>query len=94
MLSLEKKIKLEIKLLFNASLTTIAQSVGGDKFYGHNYISKYEKYFDNLRKKRLNILEIGIGGYDNPRNGGESLLMWSKYFKNSSILGADLFKKT
>ena len=41
----------------------------------------------------MNILEIGIGGYDNPRNGGESLLMWSKYFKNSSILGADLFKK-
>ena len=46
-----------------------------------------------LEKKSLNILEIGIGGYENPNLGGESLLMWAEYFKNSKITGADLFEK-
>ena len=31
----------------------------------------------------LNILEIGIGGYDDPRSGGGSLRMWRTYFPNS-----------
>jgi hypothetical protein len=94
MLSLEKKLNLKIKkIIYRNSLQKIGECTGSDKVYGHNFIPIYENYFRNLRNKTLNILEIGVGGYEDPNAGGESLLMWSEYFKNSSIIGADLFIK-
>jgi demethylmacrocin O-methyltransferase len=39
-------------------------------------------------------LEIGIGGYDNPKVGGNSLRMWKVYFPNSNIFGIDIYDKT
>jgi hypothetical protein len=94
MLSLRKYLNLKIKKLFyRNSLQKIGECTGSDKVYGHNFIPIYENYFKNLRKKKLCILEIGIGGYEDPNAGGESLYMWSEYFINSSIIGADLFVK-
>lgn len=94
MLRFRKYIKLKLKkIIFPNNLRKIAECIGGDKIYGHNYIPIYEKYFKNIKNKKLNILEIGIGGYQNPKYGGESLLTWSEYFNNSSIVGADLFEK-
>ena len=94
MLSLKKYLTLKIKkVFFRNSLQKIGECTGSDKVYGHNFIPIYENYFQNLKNKKLNILEIGIGGYEDPYSGGESLLMWSEYFKNSSIIGADLFIK-
>lgn len=94
MLSLKKFLALKIKkLFFSNSLQKIGECTGSDKVYGHNFIPIYENYFRNLRKKKLTILEIGIGGYEDSNAGGESLLMWSEYFINSSIIGADLFIK-
>jgi hypothetical protein len=46
-----------------------------------------------LRYKKLNILEIGIGGDQNPNGGGASLRMWREYFPNSRIYGIDIFPK-
>jgi hypothetical protein len=66
---------------------------GTDK-YGHRYIEYYENMFRPLRKKKLNILEIGIGGYDKPQNAGESLRMWKDYFPNSTIYGIDIYDKS
>ena len=49
-----------------------------------NYFSIYEKAFNSLKKKKLKILEIGIGD-------GGSLFMWKKFFKKGSeIYGIDL----
>ena len=94
MLSLKKYINLQIKkILYRNSLQKIGECTGSDKVYGHNFIPIYEFYFKSLRRKPLNILEVGIGGYAEPKSGGESLLMWSEYFKNAKIIGADLFKK-
>ena len=94
MLSFKKRIKLKLKkFIYKHSLQKIGECTGSDKVYGHNFIPIYENYFQNLKKKKLNILEIGIGGYEDPYLGGESLLMWSEYFKNSTIIGADLFNK-
>ena len=88
------KAKLFIKkLLFKYDLKNIAETIGGDKMFGHNYVPLYEKHFQKIRKKELRVLEIGIGGYKDPNSGGESLLMWSHYFKNSKIIGADIFEK-
>ena len=94
MLSLKKYFNLQVKkIIYRNSLQKIGECTGSDKVYGHNFIPIYETYFKSLKKKPLNILEIGIGGYEDPNSGGESLLMWAEYFKNSKITGADLFEK-
>ena len=53
--------------------------------YELGYIDIYEKYFENIRNKKLNILEIGI-------DKGPSLRVWSDYFVNSKIAGIDINK--
>ncbi|HBB30630.1 MAG TPA: methyltransferase [Cyanobacteria bacterium UBA9273] len=60
---------------------------------GHWYAEHYQRHFAPLRLKKLKILEIGVGGYDDPKAGGRSLRMWKKYFRNSLIYGIDLVKK-
>ena len=59
----------------------------------HGYVQYYDKHFRLLRKKRLNILEIGVGGYENLNLGGGSLRMWKYYFPNSRIFGIDIITR-
>ena len=66
------------------NLSSIAEFYKTDK-YDHGYTKVYEKYFDNIRDQKLKILEIGIAD-------GKSLLMWSDYFQNSTIIGIDIHK--
>jgi len=54
-----------------------------DKGAAHSYIDFYEGLFASLRKKKLNLLEIGV-------ETGESFRMWSDYFKNASLYGVDI----
>ena len=51
--------------------------------YDLGYIDIYEKYFENIKDDKLNILEIGI-------DKGPSLKVWSKYFINSKIAALDI----
>jgi len=51
--------------------------------HGRSYLDIYEDYFDPIKDKNLNVLEIGI-------NNGGSLKLWKKYFKNSKIFGLDI----
>ncbi len=53
----------------------------------------YQQHFASLRNKKLKILEIGVGGYDDPNSGGDSLRMWKQYFPNSMIYGMDIVDK-
>lgn len=57
------------------------------------YINYYKSVFKDLRFKKLNILEIGIGGHDLEYYKGGSLLMWKHYFLFSNIYGLDIIKK-
>ena len=66
------------------NLKSIAESYNTDKLE-HDYIKIYEKYFESIRNENLKVLEIGIAD-------GKSLLMWSDYFKNSTIIGIDIHK--
>ena len=68
----------------NKDLNTLAETYSTDKLE-HGYIKIYERYFESLRDKQLKILEIGIAD-------GKSLLMWSDYFKNSTVVGIDIHK--
>ena len=71
-------------MLSMQNLSSIAEFYKTDK-YEHGYTKVYEKYFDNIRDQKLKILEIGIAD-------GKSLLMWSDYFQNSTIIGIDIHK--
>lgn len=51
-----------------------------------DFIKLYEVYFNSIRNKKLNILEIGI-------DKGESLSIWRSYFPNAVICGLDIEKK-
>ncbi|MBC7810817.1 MAG: class I SAM-dependent methyltransferase [Burkholderiales bacterium] len=76
----------------NQSLNVLAYKYGTDKRY-HGYIPHYERYFEPLRKRALNVLEIGVGGYEDPYQGGESLRMWQEYFPCAMIYGIDIENK-
>lgn len=53
-----------------------------DKDNPHNYIKIYEEEM-NI-KEDVSILEIGV-------SAGGSLIMWDSYFKNSKVVGIDLY---
>jgi hypothetical protein len=66
------------------TLDEIAIECGTDKSSrGHSYCQYYDIFFDQLRYKSINLLEIGI-------DKGDSLRMWHKYFPHSEIHGIDL----
>jgi len=74
-------------------LTSIAKKYGTDKVGSHFYTTHYEAYFNKFRDAKIKLLEIGVGGYQDPDKGGESLRMWKEYFKNGSIFGIDIYDK-
>jgi hypothetical protein len=75
-------------------LAALARAFKTDKEGEHFYAQHYQRAFHSLRLEKLNILEIGIGGYDNPTDGGASLRMWKAYFPNSRIFGIDIHDKS
>jgi hypothetical protein len=76
------------------NLTKLARFFGSDKGAGHNYTRHYETHFRPLRKARLTLLEIGVGGNEDPTAGGASLRMWRAYFPNARIVGIDIADKS
>jgi demethylmacrocin O-methyltransferase len=80
-------------ILYRKNIFKLSIIFGTDKQGEHHYSKHYQRHFESLRRKKLNILEIGIGGYENPRNGGESLRMWKAFFPNSYIFGIDIYDK-
>jgi hypothetical protein len=72
-------------------LSSLATRYGSDKA---SKCGVYERYFNPIRHKELNFLEIGIGGYDDPKAGGGSLRMWKHYFPKAQIFGIDYYDKS
>lgn len=79
---------------YRNDLNCLARVFGTDKWGSHWYTQHYQRYFAPLKGKRLNILEIGVGGYGRSEAGGGSLRMWKAYFRKSRIVGIDLYDKT
>ena len=80
--------------LFPNNLPILALAYGTDKEGFHSYCKFYQRHFNRIQKHKLNILEIGVGGYENPHEGGNSLRMWKSYFRKSNIFGIDIFDKS
>ena len=81
------------RLRWGGDLPALAAYFGTDKWGSHWYAQHYQTHFAPLRRKRLRLLEIGVGGYSDPRRGGESLRMWKAYFPNAQIAGIDISDK-
>jgi hypothetical protein len=56
--------------LYGDSLPKLAIAFETDKEGARFYAKHYQHHFQALRHNNLNLLEIGIGGYDNPKTGG------------------------
>ncbi|MDF5719772.1 MAG: hypothetical protein PUP91_04630 [Rhizonema sp. PD37] len=91
--SLKKLQRKVLPFIYRKDLRKLATFYGTDKWNSHWYAQHYNKHFAPLRLKKLNILEIGVGGDDDPKSGGESLRMWKTYFPNSMIYGIDIVDK-
>jgi hypothetical protein len=78
----------------SSDLTALATLHGTDKWGSHWYAQHYQRHFQPLRRKPINLLEIGVGGYDDPQAGGESLRMWKQFFPRAQIYGIDIHDKS
>ncbi len=68
---------------------------GREDHHRHEYCEAYEFFLKDLQRERFfSMLEIGIGGYEYPDRGGESLRMWREYFIDARIFALDLHLKT
>ncbi|WP_242117940.1 class I SAM-dependent methyltransferase [Aestuariivivens sediminicola] len=65
-----------------------------DKASGHFYLPHYQKHFRPYKFKKINLLEIGVGGYHESNSGGHSLRMWKSYFWFGKIYGLDIYDKS
>lgn len=81
-------------LCLSGDLSLLAYMHETDKYGYHSYIRYYQKHFSPLRSKKINLLEIGVGGYESPTSGGSSLRMWKQYFPNGNIFGIDINDKS
>lgn len=76
------------------TLAQLASRFGTDKVGAHSYTQHYEFHLAAYRDRPFTMLEIGVGGYRNPNEGGASLRMWSAYFQFANIWAIDLFDKS
>jgi hypothetical protein len=85
-----------VALVFNflpLSLTPLCRFYGSDK-EDHLFTPVYDKIFSALRYKKINLLEIGVGGYEDPYSGGESIFLWKSYFPFARLFFLDIVDKT
>ena len=71
-------------------LTEIANRIGTDKGtmdYGHHYTILYHELLNELSKRHVKMLEIGVA---DPRFPGASLKMWNEYFPDIELIGYDI----
>ncbi len=89
-----RKLMQDVKEFINRrDFNTLARKYKTDKIGSHNYIPHYITHLKKFRYKRINLLEIGVGGYEDPYSGGNSLRMWKKYFPFGKIFGLDIYEK-
>ena len=68
---------------FNSDKGLILKTYDNKKIKSHNYAIFYEKYFKDLRNKKLRILEIGS-------HEGKGLAAFYYFFQNAFLIGANI----
>lgn len=95
---LKSNVKLKVKNVLayfvSNNITNLAKIYKSDKWGSHFYTPHYQKYFKKFRFKKINILEIGVGGYKDPLAGANSLRMWKKFFPFGKVYAIDIYDKS
>jgi hypothetical protein len=78
---------------YRNSLPELAMLYGTDKWGLHKYASRYQSHFWHLKNSKFNLLEIGVGGHEDPTKGGKSLRMWKAFFPKANIYAIDIHDK-
>ena len=85
-------IKLSLySFFFKKKLSIFFKLSNSDK--SEQYSDQYDLISSIIKKKKIKILEIGIGGHNVEFAGGQSLIALAHYFDKSDVIGADFFKK-
>ena len=79
---------------FGKDLNRLGKIYRTDKIVGHCYTPHYRNHFKKFKYKKIKLLEIGVGGYNDPYLGGNSLRMWKKYFPFGRIFSIDIYDKS
>lgn len=96
----ETRLKMRYKLrsikalFYRSNLDKLAAIHKTDKNRYHFYTKHYQNHFKPYRFKKIKLLEIGVGGYENPLSGGQSLRMWKSFFPFAKIFSLDIFDKS
>jgi hypothetical protein len=80
--------------MYADDLNKLATIYKTDKWNLHWYTQHYFEHFSHLQNEKINLLEIGVGGDDNPEKGGNSVRMWKAYFSKANIYALDLYDKS
>jgi len=91
---LQKTIANLLAPFISGNLTLLAKLYGTDKTGSHRYTPHYMRHLRKFKYKKIKLLEIGVGGYENPKAGGNSLRMWKKYFLFGKIYSVDIYDKS
>ncbi len=79
---------------FRRNLNLLGRIYRTDKTGRHEYTQHYDCHLRKFRNKKINLLEIGVGGYDRPNKGGKSLRMWKSYFPKANVFSVDIHNKS
>jgi demethylmacrocin O-methyltransferase len=96
----QTRLKIRYKLrsikafFYISNLDKLASIHRTDKNGSHFYTQHYQKHFKPYKYKKISLLEIGVGGYENPLLGGESLRMWKSFFPFAKIFSLNIFDKS
>jgi demethylmacrocin O-methyltransferase len=75
-------------------VASLSVRLGTDKWGAFNWYARhYDTHLARRRGEPVRLLEIGIGGYDDPDAGGASLRMWQRYFHRGLVYGLDIADK-
>lgn len=90
----KNKLRFIVAFFVSRNLTTLAKLFRTDKWGRHFYTTHYQTHFKKFKYKKINFLEIGVGGYNDPYSGGNSLRMWKAYFPFAKIISLDIYDKS
>lgn len=85
---IEKKKYIVKEVIYNKTLKQLVNNVKTDKNTCHSYLDLYQQLLCSKKNTAKNILEVGIGDFQD-KNGG-SIKLWYDYFTNANIYGIDI----
>ena len=91
--AIAEDVMMAVGSLAGMRLDHLARIVGTKDFGGWGSTRLYDRLFRPMRWRRLNLLEIGVGGYDD-HTGGKSLRLWRAFFPRAQIAAIDLYDKS